>query len=124
MSRGLSTLQKTILRMAYVNYAVGLRAADNRDVDVYFHEVLAAFWGWQPASPLRDHTGQFRPGQHFSRDAIGAERYNAAHASLSRAVVRLERRGLVTAHRGYVKWRGIRLTPAGFDAAKDLKQAG
>jgi hypothetical protein len=63
------------------------------------------------------------PGSnHFDREEIGRSRYDTAHASLSRAVRRLEARGLATRYTGAgSRWSGLRLTDAGFEAAPVLE---
>jgi hypothetical protein len=60
-----------------------------------------------------------RPGSHrFDREAIGRARYDAAQASLSRAVRRLEARGLVERYEGAVsRWAGVRLADGALEAA-------
>lgn len=123
MGRGLSELQKTILRIATRN-----RRAENRGVtseqgaDAYYAEVLAESSGWTPdRAPLRygprygRYAGLRAPGgQHFRKSLIGDKSYNAAHAALSRAARRLEARGLVQRRRGAnSRWSGVSLTPSG-----------
>jgi hypothetical protein len=60
------------------------------EVDLYYAEVLAVYFGfpvtWWPDRSLREVQGSHR----FDREAIGCARYDAAQASLSRAVRRLE----------------------------------
>jgi DNA-binding MarR family transcriptional regulator len=66
---------------------------------------------------LRSHPGSHR----FDLEEIGAGRYDAAQASVSRAARRLEARGLVERYVGAVsRWAGLRLTVAGFEAAPVL----
>ena len=142
MGRGLSGLQKTILRMAHDNRVSMKRTDESRGADLYYYEVLAAVWRFDrhprtdsrgTPAPLRvpeDHAEHvetsdgFRrtPGhQHFSKAAIGAEKYNAATASLSRAVTRLEGRGLVRVMQGARSlWTGVVLTPDGIKFAEGL----
>lgn len=69
------------------------------------------------AQRIRENPGN----QWFERSVIGTERYAAAQASLSRAVRRLEARGLVTSHQGSdSRWAGVRLTGDGMTLAADL----
>jgi hypothetical protein len=79
------------------------------------HVVVAWYYG--ASEPLHS-----KPGSHrFDREQIGRDRYGAAHASVSRAVRRLEARGLVERYAGTViRWAGLRLTDAGFEAAPVL----
>lgn len=100
----LSKLQRAILSMAYERHGrVG------NGVDLYYAEILAEYFRF-PA--LSDPS---KPGSwHFSRAWIGPAEYDAAQASLSRAVRRLETRGLVTVYTGAIsRWTGLSLTTEG-----------
>jgi hypothetical protein len=106
MGRGLSDLQRYIVKRA---------ASQPR---VYYAELLEGYFGWKPQKPL-EHWGKTRhrvfstdgstetpvelagnltrpANRHFSRRAIGEQKYRKAMVSLSRACLRLDRRGLVT----------------------------
>ena len=87
----LSRLQRWILYAAYDD-RVG--AADDPQVDLYYHEVLFRYFGF----PMRSHTDEplhSHPGAHrFDREVIGRARYDAAQVAVSRAVRHLEARGL------------------------------
>jgi hypothetical protein len=96
MSRGLSHLQKGILLLCLENGFLSTQ------------EILSAWLSWTPA----------KWGSKVA--TVGKSEYNAGHASLSRTIGRLWRRGLV------VIWKtpshsstGITLT----DAGKALAQA-
>ena len=80
MSAGLSRLQRFILGLA-AQYGI-----------VFSDDIKAAFFGFPRT--WRDRGGVGAPFQ-FSRDAIGASKYDAASVSTSRAFARLERRGLL-----------------------------
>ncbi len=106
--------------------------------DLYFHEVLLECFGFNEHLKT-DYTGNLvsirfpenaclpgqrnAVGQFFSRESIGAARYNAATASAARAFRRLEERALVLRIVG-TQWhwqiQGIKLTAAGCETAKDL----
>jgi hypothetical protein len=132
VGRGLSTLQKTILRTAYRGYS--RRQGKNRQTgaDAYYAEILHEHYGWQPVlGPLRskgdaaaaaEEDGcSFHHGPHFDREQIGHKPYKAAQAALSRAVLRLVRRGLVDARQGArSRWSGVNLTEAGVKEARRL----
>ena len=116
----LSRLQRWILYAAFDNRSVDPAAPK---VDLYNHEILAGYFGfpmrWYDREPLHSHPGAHR----FDREQIGRERYDAAQASVSRAVKRLEARGLVERYAGAAsRWAGLRLTDAGFEAAPMLDQ--
>jgi hypothetical protein len=95
MPRGLSELQKAILRLAYRNR----QEREEWSVDLFHAEVLHEHFGWPIARHRRwrPEVGE-RPlpmDRYFSMREIGEARYRKTQASLSRAVSRLERRGLV-----------------------------
>ena len=119
MGRGLSTLQRTILRLALTNRARGVQG-----VHVTYAEVLTAHWGWTPVGRLRFAEGHELAGSpdsgHLFRGVPPAER-NRAYAALSRSMRRLEQRGLVTVWGGEdARWTGVHLTAAGTRAAEQL----
>ncbi len=102
--------------------------------DLYTHEILIAAFGfgdyrkatYGSPQPLRYHDGErCAGGIWFDRQKIGAARYNAAVVSVSRALERLETRGLVescygaSSYGGY-PWRGIDLTREGLELATEL----
>ena len=69
------------------------------------------------AKRIRENPGN----QWFKRGAINSKGYNDAQASLSRAVKRLEARGLVVSHQDSdSRWAGIRLTDDGRTLASEL----
>ena len=80
MGRGLSKLQREILKLALSYRSRGL----NYLCQPY---ILKELHGWNYTDAI---------GQYFSRSEIGKQRYNVARASMSRAIRRLEKRGLVT----------------------------
>jgi hypothetical protein len=114
MGRGLSELQKTMLRLAveadkeysdvhlsdeYIRATSEERRArwpnaDNLRCMVEFNEVLAAVYGWDPLPPrYPDSVGWQR--LRFSKQAIGQKKYMAAYMAVRKAAKRLEARGLV-----------------------------
>jgi hypothetical protein len=71
--------------------------------DLYYGEVLAGFYGFgyeHPKNPEMDTRFFLGAGQRFEPDVVGRARYNAACAAVSRAVTRLEHRGLVVVLHG------------------------
>lgn len=103
-SGGLSQLQRKILHLTRAK------------TKAYFHEIMAAVHGW------RDKAAHQHSGQHFSPAQVGVARYNASHAALSRAVSRLESRGLVTVHKGALaQWTYVALTTDGMAVAATVK---
>jgi hypothetical protein len=136
MARGLSQLQRQILALAYRNRCERLERAATLDpeshqyrvltrgvgsVDLYHAEALRDIFGW----PVRSFSWRWdggRPtwGQNFSKRRIGERRYRSGQASLSRAVRRLEERGLVERHgvRGMMEnLSGLTLTQRGVEEA-------
>jgi hypothetical protein len=127
MGRGLSPLQRWILRKAATHGVV------------YYPEILVEYFGWEPRQSLhRFGEGSFswwtderlqKPSYHsdhpiweghqvgdmvgdgahyFDRQIIGYERYRTTLASLSRSVRRLQKRGLLDDY-----YMHIRLTDKG-----------
>ena len=118
MGRGLSELQKCILRLALKNVEVEGRHTGH-GTDVLHSEILAEFFGWR--GNTRDQEGKRIYSQSiFEREEIGAKQYASVQAALSRAITRLEQRGLVTATHGVARWAGANLTDAGMQLAKEL----
>lgn len=119
MGRGLSELQKWILRKAGTLKRV------------HYADVLEGYFGFKPEQEIARHgVGRyandpraakcgygtiFSPGQqHFAPEKIGRQRYRSAMASLSRACSRLHARGLVDCISGqFTHWSGVEITDAG-----------
>lgn len=124
ITKGLSRFQRQILLTAYACYVSYDRARSDRErgADATSRELLVEVYGF-PRIELRCSPGDGNRfgGQRHTRRQIGAERYSRAHASLSRALVRLERRGLVCRVCGrFGHWSGINLTDDGIAAAVAL----
>ncbi len=129
MGRGLSDLQKAILRIAlrqqeaHAAEAAGLVASFGREpsaygCDVQHKDVLAEHFGFQKR---KAKMFSFEEPDRFDRQAIGPAIYNRAEAALSRAIVRLESRGLVHRAQGAVaRWSGATLTDEGLRVAREL----
>lgn len=143
MGRGLSDLQRTILRLAYENrqappepdrqpeWAKAMFGpAQSNGIDVYYSEILVNGFGfplrrWRRDEGLSDRTVARRrfTGQKFAMTEIGNKRYASAQAAVSRAFARLERRGFVELYSGaYARWSGAKLTDAGVEIAKSLPE--
>jgi hypothetical protein len=120
MGRGMSELQKTILRRALSNKTREQRDGSN-GADVYGAEIAADHFGWVlPPHYYRDTTRC--PGRHnFSKQEIGERRYSSVLAAICRAILRLEERGLGYKVRGAAsQWTGLTLTEEGVQAAEKL----
>ncbi len=104
----LSLLQRTILRLGFSNRQ---RRKDQRPIDVTRAEVLSGYYGW-----LVTHG---HPKIVFSRYSVGPARYNSAQVSLTKAMQRLGKRGLIQLS---VNPSGAKLTRAGLTAAKTLPE--
>ena len=82
MPRGLSDIQKCILRIA----------VRNDDSRAYYAEVCHEHWHWEPVDPSAD---LHKPGtKKFDREQIGRVEYSRVMAKLSQSARRLEARGL------------------------------
>ncbi len=103
MTRGLSKLQRSILKLAYQN-----RPQDpNQPCEVIRSDVLQSLYGWRPVRH------RFRASTPiFDRQEVGMAKYRAAQVSVTKAINRLKHRGLVT-----YSMRCLQLTPTGVDAA-------
>ena len=129
MGRGLSRLQTCILRVAYENRVAEKRNPASRGADVYSPEILVEYFGWRPRRGAARVKGEARrrevrrhPARNwFAQAGIEPRAYGDAHTSLSRAMLRLEQRGLIKRRRGALAgWRGGQLTPEGLAAAAAL----
>ncbi len=89
--------------------------------DVSYHEILAGYFGF-PVARYADEPSGAHPGtRRFDREEIGRARYDAAQASLSRAVRRLEARGLVGGRpAGAIRRPGVKLTDTGLEVALEV----
>jgi hypothetical protein len=109
MGRGLSPLQLWILREA------------RQRRRIYYADILAGFFGWQPSKPMDRHqtgeeAGELKcPGDHyFSAIRIGARKYQHTTATVSQSCKRLQERGLVKRVQGAPSRRaGVEITEAG-----------
>lgn len=135
MARGLSDLQKAILVLAYHRHQERLEQIATAkegshehlvltrgvgSIDLFNAEVLHEHFGlpvcshwWRPERGERP-----RWGNNFCMRVIGEKRYRCAQASTSRAVKRLQERGLVERVHGWCA--GMRLTDDGVTTAEDL----
>ena len=84
MNHRLSPLQRTILRLGFSNRQ---RRKDQRPIDVTRAEVLSGYYGWLVTPGHRKIV--------FSRYRVGPARYNSAQVSLTKAMQRLRKRGLI-----------------------------
>ncbi len=112
----LSKLQRWMLVRAHQNRLAGEKT------DLFYGEVLAHYY--QFCLPEDVRTRNVFMGKFFDPELIGRSRYNAACAAVSRAAVRLDRRGLARCMRAvYGHWASIRLTDAGMSVAASLSAA-
>ena len=124
----LSRLQKQILVLALRNKLQEGREFDApMGADVYHSQILAEIYEFPTRWPLRhderwkERAGHRRLHLDFDPAEIGQARYDAACSSISRAMARLEARGLVKLYHGEItKWAGCQLTPLGVETAKRL----
>jgi hypothetical protein len=122
----LSPLQKQILLLALENKEREGRGFDWKagGADVYYSEILSAVYHF----PLRKDYGGRGPRQlpccrAFAPSEIGKKRYCAAHATISRSVLRLHVQGVAQSVRSKRStWAGCNLTPAGVALARALRE--
>ena len=103
MGKGLSELQKSILKMAYRDRG----NVENKDV-------LIEFYKFPEHAPGPSHVSG--TPQIFNRREIGINRYRSASVSVVKAFNRLVKRGLAVKKYNH----GINLTTKGTKAAKAL----
>lgn len=117
MGRGLSAFQLQILFMAGDKILDGRRESEDwlagRWPDLFTSEILIEFFAWEPE---RHHS--VPACHHFSKAAIGEEHYNSTMATISRAIRRLNERGLIQRDR---KLKGIFLTPSGEETIERIR---
>jgi len=122
MGRGLSTLQKQILVLADQCERQGKGI-------LHYCVIYQRVYGWEVAwwAPYegRDALGwwskdngqpvyHWRCGHLFDPELVGRKAYSVATSAVTRAVSRLERRGLCRVFCGaYAKWTAVQLTEAG-----------
>ena len=97
MSRGISDFQRGIL--------LGCREKGFLSTQ----DILCWWWGWEPVE--------------WGAKNAGSHQYNAAHASLSRSLDRLWRRGLVTIWKSITgSATGVTLTSHGQELAEAISE--
>ena len=112
MARGLSELQRTILRVALRNRH---RAPTRYWGDVTRAEIFAAHYGWQT---IDGNQGRLVGNAiTFAVADIGRYRYQSAHVAVTRAVQRLIGRALI---KRSGPSRGLRLTQQGVTKAESI----
>jgi len=103
---------------------------ETKGADLYYSEILAAIYGFPSERLWELRAGELTDqrkvtGKKFDRQAIGLARYNRAQAAISRAMRRLESRGLITWVCGtYARWSGCNLTPLGLTFSKTVNTVG
>ena len=107
MGKGLSELQKSILKMAYRT-----RGGFSKFGDIRNYEVLERFYNFPVHPPKPSH--ESGSPQRFNRQEIGLNQYRAACVSTVKAFDRLVKRGLAIRKYNH----GIILTTAGAETAK------
>jgi hypothetical protein len=106
---GLSSLQRTVLERAFLNYGEGLSREIPHIgiVDVFACEVAHDYFEWPPAERLPGAIPCRKPPDMDSREA------NRVHAAICRTFKRLEERGLgirVSGQLRLERWSGFRLS--------------
>jgi len=130
VGRGLSELQKTILRLGNENRVREHRPTGGGGADVYRSEVLAEVYGFESRFARDDEGAAQTARRHFARQQfwpadVGESRYIAGSAAVCRAMKRLEDRGLVVLMQGtFARWAGADLTEAGVAEAERLSSKG
>ena len=121
MGRGLSDLQKRILKLALTHTRSRVPedywASTDDPERLYNHQIFEHLYGWQPG-PLAmwQRTPTFKP------DDIGTKAYRSAKVIVHKSCRRLESRGLVTIFDAdFLNRKGIVLTPEGREIAEKIK---
>jgi hypothetical protein len=110
MGARLSGLQSTILRLAWEGRQLPSKGSEDL-VDVYTSEIFAVAYLHEDCSAEERRRRFGAGGQRFSMRAIGEKKYRSAKAAISRAIGRLEQRGLVRVYEGAAsRWTGVALT--------------
>jgi hypothetical protein len=117
-NKKLSKLQRQILALALANRLAENRTDESRGTDLLYSQILHEVYGFPlredlaydgyNVCSLRERDGSRKYGhKHFEPEVIGRERFDAAQSSISRAMVRLEQRGLVVRMYGSIShWSG------------------
>lgn len=128
MGRGLSDLQKWMLREALRNRDAGKSRQhfpNDTDhemqhpydgTDLVYGEIKARYYKFPFNPPDAWHPKRFAREYGTANFSTKLPHYIAANVAISRAIDRLQRRGLAT-HR----YAGVTLTQAGIDVARGLK---
>jgi hypothetical protein len=118
----LSKLQKRILAIAFKNKQREGRAFNSDSgADVFYAEIMSEVFHFRPQKPCPLTLRKLTPSPIFSPTEIGRSRYSSAQVAISRAVLRLQIRGLVESKRfKHSNWAGCNLTPAGLEIARAL----
>jgi hypothetical protein len=110
MARGLSDLQKFILREA----AKKPVATQTTCYDMLCtYEICIGYYGWKPYGGKRSAADN-----NFDPDKIGRDKYNSVHVAIKKACDRLEKRGLVERGGNGRSWTGVFLTDRGREFVK------
>lgn len=113
MARGLSELQREILKWGYLENERRRKIYRYRRADVGARDVLILYYKFKPVVPVNDeYLGQ----KVFSRKLIGLRRYKAAMVAVVKSFNRLCDRGLAERRWAY----GIKLTEEGERIAQKL----
>lgn len=120
---GLSKLQRWILVKALES-----RNRNAGKVDLYYAEIKHQFFGLPIKNPRgwtwQGVTREAAAGRDFGHvfASTKTKDYAAVSASVSRAVSRLKRRGLIDVFRGtHAWWAGLSLTPQGVEVGAALR---
>jgi len=129
MGKGISKLQLDLLKLAYNN--IEYMARSHNGVQAYGFEAMLILFNFKENFTYYSFVYEERtplhlisPGSHHFRLFDGEEKrkYNSAKASLSRAILRLQRRELITVYTGKIShWHGYSLTDKGI---KELEKHG
>ncbi len=123
MGRGLSKLQHLILQLGYENRSQSDPTHPAYAADVTHGMILYEYYGWPLMGSGAARARSHYLGCKFDRQAIGSKAYSAGQAAVTRAIRRLEQRGLVTSvprgSRGH-GFAGANLTDAGMKLARSL----
>jgi len=110
MGRGLSDLQKFILKAA----------AAKPEGTLYNYEICMGYYRWKP--------NRRNPGaaeNNFLPAEIGENKYNSAFVAIRKAYLRMEKRGLVRCVYSWQRrsWAGVDITDRGRQIVKTMPES-
>ena len=113
MARGLSDLQKWILKEAATRPKSIYHEVKILTISEICKDYYDFPYGGKKFNPYTSY--------HFYKNVVGVKKYNAAMVAIHKTFARLEKRGLVMYWRSHCKsWQGVSITDAGINVLANL----